>query len=128
MECKSSTRRDIIQAMTKLIDSFGWAMNGIRTVWREEVNFRIEVAIAIIVIALGFWLNLLILEWIIISACIGTVFASEMLNTAIEDLCNKVEPNIDPTIGRIKDIMGGFVLVVSITSVIIGLIIFSNYL
>lgn len=103
-------------------------MNGIRTVWREEVNFRIEIAVATVIVALGVYLNILILEWMIIAVCIGAVLAAEMMNTAIEDLCNKVEPNTDPIIGKIKDIMGGFVLIVSITSAVIGLMIFANYI
>jgi len=114
--------------MNKLIKSFGWAMNGLRAVWREEVNFRIEFAIALIVLVAAFYLNFLLLEWILIIGCIGAVLAAEMLNTAVEDLCNKVEPKADPIIGKIKDVMGGFVLVVSMSSLLIGLIIFYNYL
>lgn len=113
--------------MSKLVKSFKWAMNGLRTVWREEVNFRIEVSIATVVILFGIYLNFLVLEWIIIVACISAVLSAEMVNTAIEDLCNKVEPNTDLVIGKIKDIMGGFVLVVCVTSVIIGIMIFSNH-
>ena len=36
--------------MDKIPKSFGWAINGIRVVWREEINFRIEVVIAVIVL------------------------------------------------------------------------------
>lgn len=114
--------------MNKLIKSFGWAMNGLRTVWREEVNFRIEVGIAAVVIIKAFYLKFSVLEWVIIVGCIGAVLSAEMVNTAIEDLCNKVEPNTDPVIGKIKDIMGGFVLLVCIASAAIGLMIFSTYL
>lgn len=118
----------ILNAMQKLIESFKWAMNGIRAVWREEVNFRIELGIAVLVVLFGIYADFLVLEWMIIIACIGAVLSAEILNTAIEDLCNKVEPNTDPVIGKIKDTMGGFVLVVCLTSAIIGIIIFSNYL
>ncbi len=114
--------------MSKLIKSFGWAIEGVRTVWREEINFRIEATISVIVLVLAFYLNFLILEWIIIIGCMGAVLSAEIINTAIEDLCNKVEPNTDPIIGKIKDMMGGFVLVVCTTSAIIGVIVFSNYL
>lgn len=114
--------------MTKLTKSFSWAMNGIRTVWCEEVNFRIEIIIAVIIVVLGVELKFQSLSWVLIAGCIGAVLTAEMLNTAVEDLCNKVEPNTDPEIGRIKDIMGGFVLLVSLTSAVIGLFIFSNYL
>ncbi len=113
--------------MTKLIKSFGWAMNGLRTVWREEVNFRIELGIGVLVVLFGIYVDFLILEWMIIIACIGAVLSAEILNTAIEDLCNKIEPNTDPVIGKIKDTMGGFVLVVCIASSLIRLMIISNY-
>ncbi|MFZ2303348.1 MAG: diacylglycerol kinase family protein [Minisyncoccia bacterium] len=114
--------------MSKLIMSFKWAMNGIRTVWQEEVNFRTESAIALVVLADAVYLGFSKLEWIIIIGCIGAVLSSEILNTAVEDLCNKIEPNTDPIIGKIKDTMGGFVLVICASSSIIGLLVFSNYL
>ena len=111
----------------KLIKSFTWAMNGIRTSWNEEVNFRIELLFGFGVIMLGKYLQFTKLEWIIIIGCIGSVLAAEMVNTAIEDLCNRIELKYDPAIGKIKDIMGGFVLIVCTTSAIIGVVIFSNY-
>ncbi len=113
--------------MKKLIISFKWAIKGIRAVWREEVNFRIEVTVAVIVVALGFWLQFSALGWIIIIGCISAILSAEMVNTAVEDLCNKVEPNTDPTIGKIKDIMGGFVLVVSLGTAVVGGILISTY-
>ncbi|OHA79981.1 MAG: hypothetical protein A2747_02045 [Candidatus Yonathbacteria bacterium RIFCSPHIGHO2_01_FULL_44_41] len=113
--------------MNKLIKSFGWAMNGIRTVWKEEVNFRIECATALIVLVSACYFDFSLLEWIIVIGCIGAVLAAEMVNTAVEDLCNKIEPKTDPVIGKIKDIMAGFVFVVATTSIVIGLMVFFNY-
>lgn len=114
--------------MDKLIKSFGWAMNGIRTAWNEEVNFRIETIVAILVVAVGFYLNFTKLEWVFIFVCISAVLSAEILNTAVEDLCNKVEPNTDPLVGKIKDMMGGFVLIVAITSAIIGTMVVTNHI
>lgn len=114
--------------MNKLIKSFSWAINGVRTVWREEVNFRIEIIIAIAVVAVGFYLNFTKLEWAFIIISICAVLSAEMVNTAIEDLCNKIEPNTDPIIGKVKDVMGGVVLLVCITSTIIGVMVITNHL
>lgn len=113
--------------MEGILKSFGWAMNGIRTAWREEMNFRIEVVGAFGAVFGGTYLGFAKLEWVIIIECIVAVLAAELLNTAVEDLCNKVEPNTDPVIGKIKDIMGGFVLAVVIGVGIIGVMVFSNY-
>lgn len=114
--------------MNKLAKSFGWAINGLRMVWHEEMNFRIEVAVSLVVIVAAYYFELSRLEWAVVIGCIGAVLASEIVNTAVEDLCNKVDPNTDPMIGKIKDIMGGFVLVVCFTTAIIGLLIFLNHL
>lgn len=113
--------------MEGILKSFGWAMNGIRITWREEVNFRIESLIAFCVIVLGIFLRFSSAEWVIITGCIVAVLSAEMVNTAIEDLCNKIEPNADPVIGKIKDIMGGFVFIVILGAVIIGTMVFSYY-
>ncbi|HBB44488.1 MAG: diacylglycerol kinase [Parcubacteria group bacterium GW2011_GWA1_44_13] len=114
--------------MNKLIKSFGWAINGLRTVWHEEVNFRIEVAIALAVVGGGTYLQFTKLEWAFIIVSICAVLSAEIVNTAVEDLCNKIEPNTDPIIGKIKDMMGGVVLLVCATSVIIGVMVFTNHL
>lgn len=114
--------------MDKIPKSFGWAINGIRVVWREEINFRIEVAIAVIVLCSAYYLNFLMRDLMIIIGCIGAVLSAEILNTAVEDLCNKVEPNVDSVIGKVKDIMGGFVLLVCFTSAAVGIVIFWSYL
>lgn len=113
--------------MTKLVKSFQWATNGILITWREEVNFQIEILLGFGVVMLGKYLHFTKLEWIIIVGCIGAVLAAEMVNTAIEDLCNRVEPKYDSAIKKIKDIMGGFVLIIVITSVTVGLMVFSSY-
>ena len=52
------------------------------------------------------------------------VLCAEIINTAIEDLCNKVEPNQDPVIGKIKDIMATFVLLSVIGAVVLGYLVF----
>lgn len=113
--------------MNKFLKSFRFAVDGVRTVWREEFNFRIEVGISASVIALGVYLGIMTIEWLFIVVAIGMVLSAEVVNTVIEDLCNKIEPKNDPVIGKIKDMMAGFVLIASLASLIIGLVIFSKY-
>jgi Diacylglycerol kinase len=56
--------------------------------------------------------------------CIGLVISLEMINSAIERYCDLVTTDFHPGIKVIKDVAAGAVLVASITSLIIGLIIF----
>lgn len=114
--------------MKKLIKSLQWAVSGIATTWKEEVNFRIELLFGFGVLMLAKYLNFTVIEWIIIVGCIGAVLGAEMLNTAVEDLCDRVESAHDPKIGKVKDVMGGFVLIVAITAATIGLMVFLNHI
>jgi diacylglycerol kinase len=113
--------------MGKVIKSFGWAMNGLRTVWHEELSFRIEMVIGLILIVGAIFLNFSIFEWIVLLGCIGAVLSAEIINTAIEDLCNRIEPSFDPIIGKIKDVMAGCVFLVVIIATAIGILLLVNH-
>lgn len=103
-------------------------MNGIKTIAHEERNFQILVASGVVAILSGILLGISREEMMfVIIACVF-VLGSEAINTAIEDLCDKIEPKSDPAIGRIKDIAVSFVLISSIGAVVIGLIVFLPYL
>jgi diacylglycerol kinase len=110
--------------MTKLIKSFGWAINGLRTVWLEEASFRIEVIIGILAVAIGIYRNISSWQWIFLTLIIAFVLMGEIVNTAIEDICDKIQPNQDPLIGKIKDTMAAYVLVSSIAAAVAGILLF----
>ncbi len=110
--------------MKGLIKSFGWAMHGLATVWKEERNFRIEVALAVVGVIGGFFRGFAPGQWVFLVLIIAFVLMGEIVNTAVEDLCNKVEPNRDLAIGKIKDVMAAYVLVSAIAAAIAGIIIF----
>jgi diacylglycerol kinase len=108
----------------KLFKSFGYAFTGIKTTFTSETNFKIHLLAAIIATALGIILNITVMEWIIIIFCMALVIIIEMINTAIEKLCDVVHKDIHPVIKMVKDIAAGAVLVAAASSLIIGFIIF----
>ncbi|MFC2679166.1 MAG: diacylglycerol kinase family protein, partial [Granulicatella sp.] len=60
------------------------AINGIKTVFQDERNFRFDVVTAIVVVILGFLLKIERVEWYWIIFCIFLMFILEMLNTVVE--------------------------------------------
>ena len=113
--------------MKRFIESFQYALSGLRYVWREERNFRIQVIIAILVI-FGLFLLDITPEMIgLVIIAIALVLTAETINTAFEDTLNKIEPQKDPTIGRIKDIAAGVVVLCVIGAVAIGILVFISY-
>lgn len=100
------------------------AINGLKILLKEEHNSRIHTAIAIVVITAGFLLKISNTEWLIICILIALVLSLEIINSAIENLCDHVTPQLNDTIKKIKDLAAAAVLVASAISVICGAIIF----
>jgi undecaprenol kinase/diacylglycerol kinase (ATP) len=107
----------------RLIKSFGFAFNGLRQCWNEP-NFKIHLLVSVLAIVLATWLRISAQEWLLVILCIAVVLSLEMLNTAIEHLCNLVHPEQHPVIKLVKDISAAAVLLVAIMSVCCGTIIF----
>jgi len=104
--------------------TFTNAFNGIKYFFKTERNGKIQAAVSIVIVIAGLYLHLSAFEWIITFLCISIVLALEMLNSALEYLCNLVHSEYHPLIKIIKDVAAGAVLFASIVSSIVGLIIF----
>lgn len=110
-----------------MIKSFKDAINGLKTVGKEERNFKLLSIFAVAVLVVAFYFDFSPTEFIFIIFAITLVLSGEVVNTAIEDLCNRVESNQDPVIGKVKDMMAGFVLLLSAFSLLVGVFIFCNH-
>ena len=87
------------------------AINGIKTVFQDERNFRFDVAAAILVVILGVVLKIERLEWYWIIFCIFLMFILEMLNTVVEQLVDlMVGHNYHLAAKKAKDVAAGVVL------------------
>lgn len=109
-----------------LAASFRCAFHGISQAVTSQRNMRIHLLIAVLAILAGLILRLTALEWFAILLLIGAVLAFEMLNTAIETLTDLVSPHYHPLAKDAKDIAAGMVLVMAVTAVICGLIVYFN--
>lgn len=113
--------------LAKVLKSLVYASRGLETAWKEEHNFRLETVVSVLVLALAYFYRLNYLEFALVIIAVVLVLGAEILNTAVEDLCNKVEPSQDSIIGKIKDLMAAFVLVVVIGAVFLTVIAFLHH-
>ncbi len=111
-------------SLKRRIKSFQFAFEGFLTFFKTQSNAWIHLLAAILVCTAGFYYQLEKVEWFMIITAIGLVFIVEMINTAIEFLCNKVEPSFDPQIKRVKDILAAAVLFAAIIACVIGGMVF----
>lgn len=107
--------------------SQGYARNGIKLIFKNERNFRIDLAIAGFVVIAGLLFNISYTDWIALSLVISIVLVSETINSAIEALCDTVSQDFKINIKYAKDVSAGAVLVSAIVSVVTGLIVFAPY-
>ena len=108
----------------RVIKSFACAFDGLKDCFLHEKNFRIQYVIALLVIIAGLFFSLTTTEWMIIFICFGVVLSFEIINSAIEKLCDLVCPDFNLTIKKVKDMSASAVLFSAIISFIIGCIIF----
>lgn len=106
------------------IRSVGYALKGAYLLIRTEASIKIQVFIAIVVTAMGFYYEITHTEWILQIFAISMVLGIEGLNTAIEKIADFVQPEFDKKIGFIKDISAGAVMLAAIGATTIGLIIY----
>ncbi len=114
--------------MKDFLQSFIYALHGIWSGISDQRNLKVQLGVAVIVVGAGFYLSITSIEWCILLICIGLVIGLELVNTALENLVDLVTLERHPLAGKIKDIAAGAVLMVSVVSVIVGLIVFRKYL
>ena len=112
------------QECKKLINSFKYAIEGFISSFKTERNMKIHILAMIVVIILGFYLKLSLIEWCIISIAISLVIGAELFNTAIETIVDMVSPEKNPKAKLAKDISAAAVLAFSIGAAVTGTIIF----
>lgn len=110
--------------MVRFLRSVQHALHGCRHAVRHERNLQIELALAAGAFAAGWLLGLSRTEWMVLLACTGLVLASELMNSAIEQLADLYSTAPDARIHIIKDVAAGAVLTVAVISAAVGLLLF----
>ncbi|MCE7058897.1 diacylglycerol kinase family protein [Dyadobacter sp. CY343] len=108
----------------KALRSFTFAGAGIFNLFRYENNARIHLIACIAVVIAGVGFHISPMEWIVIVIQIALVWAAEAFNTSIEKLADLVSADYHPVIKVVKDTAAAGVLILAISAVIIGGIIF----
>lgn len=90
---------------------------------KTQNTAKVHAIATIIVIAFGFWLRLSLQEWVFIVLAILLVWIAELLNTALENLLDLIEPKENALVKHAKDAAAGAVLLVALLSVVIGIVI-----
>lgn len=114
-------------SVLKRASSFKHAGRGVYVFVRNTHNAWVHLVVLAIAVALGMWLHISVVEWMVLVLAGGVVLVAEALNTAIEIAVDLVSPEYHPLARDIKDVAAGAVLIASVTALINGFFIFGHY-
>ncbi|MCC6777484.1 MAG: diacylglycerol kinase [Hyphomicrobiales bacterium] len=89
--------------MLRLLRATVHTWHGLIAAARSEAAFRQEIAALVLAFPLAFVLTDLAWQRAILVGVVVLLMVVELLNTAIEKLADRVTREIDPEIGRVKD-------------------------
>ncbi len=110
----------------KLLASFKHAYNGIKFCVQHETNIRIHIVAVIVVMFLSQFYDFSSQDYVLLILTCLAVIVTEMLNTAIEVVIDKISPDYSALAKIGKDIAAGAVFTSAITAIIIAAIMFSD--
>lgn len=111
-------------SLTERLKRFKYTAQGFHIAWREEPSFRFHIIWALLTLVCAYMLRVSATEFLIVIAMIGFVIVAELFNTALEELCDKFQPDHDLHIAKIKDLASAAVSTAAISAIVVGLIIF----
>jgi len=111
---------------SNFIESFWCAFKGVLFGMKER-NMHTHLFFFVCAAMFGFFLKIPAAEWMIVFLVSGVVFALELVNTAIEEVCNRLRDDLGLdyfATQKARDVAAGAVLVASWAAVACGLVIF----
>ena len=107
------------------VKSFKFAFSGLLHTFSTQVNFQIQLFIGLIALLGAVYFKFSRFEWLILIITIALVLTAEILNTVVEVVVDlAVKERLLPDAKIAKDVAAAAVLLMSIFSVIVGLILF----
>lgn len=103
---------------SRLLFATYYSMKGLKAAFKSEAAVRQELVAMVILVPVAFYLDVTHVERILLVMSLFIVLITELLNTAVEKLCDHVTTEIHVLIGRAKDI-GSAAVFVSLTLAIL---------
>lgn len=99
-----------------LINSTRYSLKGLRAAFRDEAAFRQELSLCVILLPLAIWLGREPVEWILLIGSCLLVLIVELLNSAVENVVDRIGPEHHELSGRAKDIGSAAVMLALCTA------------
>jgi diacylglycerol kinase (ATP) len=106
-----------------LLKALGWSLAGLASAFKKEVAFRQETLAFCILAPLTFFFDFSGLERAMLIGSLLLIFISELFNTAVEAVVDRIGPEHHPLSGRAKDLASAAVFITLINAATVWLLI-----
>ncbi|MEI6101347.1 MAG: diacylglycerol kinase, partial [Eubacteriales bacterium] len=110
--------------MKTVTNSFNHAISGIMQAFKLEKNMKVHFAIMVAVIVTAVVVHVTRFEMIALVLAIAFVLFAELLNTAVEAVCDLITREYNEFAKIAKNVAAGAVLITAATSVAVGYLVF----
>ena len=103
--------------LTRIINAFGYSMKGFKAALQYESAFRQEMFLFIVLLPTAIWLGRSYIEYILLIGSMLVVLITELLNSAVEAVVDRISDEHSELAGRAKD-MGSAAVFISLMFVL----------
>jgi len=86
------------------LKAFFWSMAGIRAAWKSELSFRTQSVVVAVMLPVGIWLGRGAVEWALLIGSCALILITELLNTAVETVIDRIGLEEHELSKRAKDL------------------------
>lgn len=104
-------------------NAFKYTFAGLASAWKNELAFRGEVVVAIIMVPLGIWLGRSAVEQALLIASILLILLTELLNSALEAVVDRIGLERHELSKRAKDMGSAAAFISMVTAALVWIII-----
>ncbi|MCB0509752.1 MAG: diacylglycerol kinase family protein [Bacteroidetes bacterium] len=113
--------------MKKFFKGFQYAFAGIVYALKTQVNMQFHFVASFVVLFCALYFQISSLEALLLCLAVGIVWITELFNTAIEAVCDRISKDIHPLCKVAKDCAAAAVLIAAFLAIAIGLFVFYKY-
>jgi len=114
----------MVKYLTDRLKSFGYAGAGLKKMLQTQPNAKLHLFATITVVIAGIYFALTPSEWLWIALAVTLVWALELVNSAIEHVCDLLSPEHSDSVKHAKDLAAGAVLVGAIFALVVAAVLF----
>lgn len=107
------------RGIKRLLCAIGFSIEGLRFAFRSEAAFRQELAALLVLVPLALWLEHSAVERALLTGSLFLVLITELLNTAVEAVVDRVGEEHHNLSARAKDVGSAAVFVAIANAVVV---------